>query len=371
MPKKFDFIIVGAGFAGATCARLLTNKGYKCLIIEQRPFVSGNCADEVQDNINVHCFGPHIIHTNNIEVWEFLNYYSPIRKFYPQVKLYNDKIYQFPLSITTLNDIFDLVWLADIKEKLESEKLISEKIVTFKDYILTKFGIDIYNKLYKNLITKIFGNENVLLENVKITPLNLTYYNDNLYPEKYQGIPKYGYINLIEKIIGDDIPILLNTDFLENIEKYTNIAEKIIYTGEIDRLFNYCIGNLEWKSIFFKVDKLEDSSVSGLPMLFFGDNRTEWYRATEHKWLDPENGINIPITYLTYEIPIEWEKDIECYYPILTEKSKNLYKRYLEKMQASYPNMYLCGRKAEYNFASISDVIESAMRLCDTFPDKK
>ena len=375
MEKRYDFVIVGAGFAGASCARLLTNKGYKCLIIEERPFVSGNCIDIKQNNINIHCLGPHIIHTNDEEVWQFLNSNGEIRKFYPNGKTYYDgKLISFPPNLQTVYDIHGDIFVDEAIKYIDKCKVKHETISNIEEYCLSNFGQDIYEQLFANFIKKMFNKDpkELSLDNFEYKELLRKEYNSKLYSEKYQGIPASGYKEYIEGMIGEDIDILLNTSFHKDKEKFISLAKYVIYTGEIDKFFNYCLGSLEWVSVNFDLEDCSEKTTNmlGMPILNFSCKTTNWYRITEHKWLDPDNAKHIDNTIITTEYFVDWNKGMESYYPILTTKSLMTYERYVKKLNALYPNVLLCGRKASYNFAHIADVVRQAIDLTDKFEDK-
>lgn len=375
MSKIYDFVIVGAGFAGATCARLLTDKGYKCLIIEERPFVSGNCVSIKQNNIEIHCLGPHIIHTNDEEVWSFLNNHGQIRKFYPEIKSFNrGELYSFPPNIQTLYEIFRTSFPEEAKQALNDDIQKFKLISNIEEFCLSNYGKNIYNKLFYNYIKKLFNAEpkDLKIENLEYSKNISFIFDQKLYPEKYQGIPVNGYKDYIEGLIGNDIDVLLNTNFLKDKEKYIQLATNVIYTGELDKLFNYCIGPLEWVSVYFELEDMTDKTdnVFGLPIINFSCDTMKWYRSTEHKWLDPENNKDNEFTYVTNEYFDKWDRNKEAYYPILTAKSLNTYDRYLKKLNTLYPSFYICGRRPKYNFAHIADVIRDAIDLTDKFPDK-
>jgi UDP-galactopyranose mutase len=190
--------------------------------------------------------------------------------------------------------------------------------------------------------------------------------------DKYQGIPKIGYTLLIEKIIGD-IPIVLNTNFIQNKKQLLETAENIIYTGELDRLFNYCIGPLKWISIDinFSEETRYTENLFGTPVVNFADNTMKYYRATEHKWFNYENAVKTNKTYITYETYKEWNIGDKPFFCINTELSNIKYKQYVEYVNKTYPNMYLCGKNAEYKNLSMGETMESAFNLCENFLNKK
>lgn len=373
---KYDFIIVGAGFAGATCARLLTDKGYKCLIIEERPFVSGNAVSEKQHGIDIHYFGGHILHTNNEKVWDFLNDYGEIKEWRYPIYTWNDgKIYKSTYNMDIVKDLFSVAWVYEAHNKLKTDFIDKVDIKTVEDFSLKYFGQKIYDNVIKGFYEKLYNKKcseityNCMLEYKNGTNPILSY-KTSFYNDVYQGVPEKGYVTLVENILGDDIDILLQTNFLENKEKYMKLAKYVIYTAELDKFFNYCIGPLSWVSASFELNNESDKTVNltGTPIVNFSSENPNWYRMTEHKWLTPwrigEEDYNTH-TYVTYEYFKEWEPGEECFYPYYTEQSIALYSRYIKRLHQQYPNVILCGRKALYNNMHICEVIEYAMKLVD------
>lgn len=372
---KYDFIIVGAGITGATCARLLTDKGYKCLIIEERPFVGGNCVSDKQFGIDVHLFGPHIFYTNKKEVWDFVNFYSDFNSADFSVYASNvDKMYSVSFDNKMIYDVYNFYWLHETKDIVQGDRLLNKIPENLEEFLQFKYGKKSYEKIFKNYFKKMF-NKSCVEMHQDMSPIKqeMTKYNSKgFYNFQYRGIPNEGYRAFIEKIIGDDIDVLLNTNFLSNKEKYIKLGEKIIYTGEVDRLFNYCMGSLDWLSVAFMIrDEYEHTNnLMGTPIMMFSDENTKWYRITEHKWFNPPQNKNNDHTFVTYEYYKEWKIGDEAFYPIYTNKSLNLYNRYIKKLKEQYPSILICGRRSEYNLNSMGECIESAMKLCDEFPGK-
>ena len=375
--KKYDFVIVGAGFAGATCARLLTDKGYKCLIIEERPFVGGNCLDMFNNGMLIQVFGAHIIHTNDEEVWRFLDIYGNLKNFYPETKMYsNHKLYTYPPNIETLREFYKCLWPSSAKQALDSATTKPDSINNIEDFCLANYGKDIYEKLFKNYFKKKLGREckDLLVDNLENKSKMSFVGGHKMYSEKYQGIPTVGYSKCVENIIGDDIDIMLNTNFLSNKEKYMGYGEYVIYTGEIDKFFGYCIGNLDWASSSFSFQESEsnDTNTTGYPMIMYADDSVGWHRTTEHKWLNDQNSAVIEsVSTVTYEIYKEWQRGEDVIYPILTSDSVALYNRYVKKIIENYPKVLLCGRKPRYNLWHIADVVRDAMNLANKFEYKE
>lgn len=374
--NKYDFMIVGAGFAGAACARLLKDKGYSVIVLEERPFVGGNCATDIQFDIQLHIFDAHIFHTDNKDIWNFLNKYDNIIPFcYTEYIVDNDKRYVFSDDINMCSEVYGkhLPYLLET-ELLTDGFLDNDKFSNLKEYLIYKYGGTIYDKIYKKFYER---NFNESPENI-VPPVHQRLHNFLLkndiryYKEMYQGIPENGYTYLIEKMLGDDIPIMLNKNFLEKPKTYYSLANKVIYTGELDRLFNYCIGKLNWTSTHFVIQdevKLTNNKM-GVPVTNFIDN-TKYHRLIEHKWLTPwKYGTSEDFdkhTIVSYKYYKPWDIGEEAIDLIRDKRSIGLYGRYLELLKKDYPNMLLCGKRAEYKNYSIAETIESAFKLCEQF----
>jgi UDP-galactopyranose mutase len=372
---KYDFVIVGAGFAGATCARLLTDKGYKCLIIEERPFVSGNCVTDNQFNIDVHFCGAHILHTNDNEVWQFLETYGDIHKYEYKFIAWNDgNSYPIPFGMDLLNKVYNKAWPYECEKELIKDIKENNDPQNLEEYLLSKYGQKIYDLVYKNFYEKIYQEKCVNLSIdclIESKNYNLLY-NASFYNDKYKGVPDKGYVNLVESIIGDDIDIILNKNFLENKKKYFSLGRFIIYTGEVDKFFNYDSGNMDWISTVFdfKDESDKTTNLTGAPVVHFTDSKIAWYRLTEHKWLTPWRTGDKDFdshTFLTYEFSQKWKKGMETCFPVWNSRSLNLYNRYCERLKRDFPNVLLCGRKAEFTNYSICETIRSAMDLTNKF----
>ena len=376
---KYDFVIVGAGFAGASCARLLTDKGYNCLIIEERPFVGGNCLTDKQNNIDIHFLGPHILRTNDTYVWEFIKLFGEIHEHKYRFVAWNEgKIYPIPYGMDLLNVIYNKTWPYECQQELNKDIIEHKDVSNIKNYVLNNFGESVYTLTIKNFYEKQYGEfcdnipiECLIEENIK--PLR---YLNSYYQEIYQGVPENGYVNLIETMLGDDIDVLLNVDFLSNKEKYMALGKYVIYTGELDKFFNYCMGSMNWKGVKFEFRDESDkaSNLSGVPVVNFTDDNIEWYRMTEHKWLTPWRIGDADFdshTFVTYELHKEWKPGDEAYYPFPDERSLNLSSRYIKRLKTQYPKVFLCGGKPFYKFRTICETVRDAMNLVDQFEDKQ
>lgn len=370
-------MIIGAGFAGAVCARLLKDKGYSVVIIEERPFVGGNCATDIQHDIQIHLFDTHIIHTNDIDTWNFLNKYDNIIPLnYNECIINENDKYIFSDDINMCSSVYGDIYPYQLEKKLEEDEYLEKTdFNNLKEYLIYKYGKTIYETIYKKYYTKIYNADPEILP----PSLHDRVYNTLLVPdlryhkEMYQGIPENGYTKLIENIIGDDISIMLDTNFLEKPKAYSSLADRVIYTGEIDRLFNYCIGKLEWTTADYVIrdESSHTTNLLGCPVANYIDNKTKWNKISEFKWLTPWKRGNSKSydnhTIVIYKYYKQWDIGDEPIDLINDERSISLYGRYIELLKKDYPNMLLCGRRAEYKRYSIAETIESAFKLCEQF----
>ena len=378
---KYDFLIVGAGIFGATCARLLTDKGYKCLILERKGYVGGLCSDIVNNHIVVNRFGPHVLYTDNQEVWDFVNKYSKFNEYkHFENIVKDDMIFRVPIDMLTINKLFKKTTSLGAFKQLNTEikNYNVLKATTLEDSIIMSSGTTIYGYLLKNLYEKKLGISCAyLLPNTMpfLMPISVKH-ESTMYNTRWQGFPKEGYTKMIENIIGDDIDIMLNKDFVKDIDKYLNIANIILYTGAIDELCHYMYGPLKWQSAkFVQIDEsLRGNYIYGCAVTNVENPKDELYRIIEHKWFTPENIGNQDFdktNIVTYEYPKKWEPGDELLYSINDEESMELHKRYCEYIYDKYPNMVLCGKNGAYDNFTISYSIEAALTICKSIEEKK
>jgi len=370
MPK-YDFLIVGAGFFGATCARKLTDSGYKCLIVEKEKTVGGLCADYRLNDIDIHSFGSHVIHTSNEEVYEFLNKYSKINHLDYYVKALNNNIYySYPCNMNAFSQLYNTKYPQEAKEIItddiknygvEYRRNLEEETIYwggFKFYInhIKGYFEKIYGKTCKELPVGLFRDIRV----------DYTYIND-FFGEKYVGIPEDGYTKLVENIIGDDIDILLNTDFFKNRESFMNIANFIICTCPIDKFCNYIYGALPWSTVKFELKDFskETNNFLGFPTLRITDPNNGLIQIDEYKWLTPKrysNEYNLH-TYLMYTYPDKWDPDKKCIYALNDNKSEELLTKYISFVKENFPNVLFGGRQGLFRNLNICESINIAFDL--------
>ena len=372
---KYDFLIVGAGFFGATCARLLTDKGYNCLIVEQRSIVGGNCATKRVYDIDVHMYGPHVLHTDDKEVWDFLNKYGKIIPYKHEVVAYSeDKLYHLPINMNTFNDVFEIYFPQDAIAKIEEEinKFNVPQSTNLEEYAINSCGYTIYNQLIKGYSEKLWGTECKNINPIIFSNFPIRFIYDNSYfNDEYQGIPEDGYTKLIENIIGDDIDIMLNTNYLDNRDKLDKLASYVIFSGPIDKFCNYVYGPLKWRSIRFETvdESSKGNNIFGNSVINIPDKDNELLRITEHKWFTKDRVKTSEEfnkhTIVTYEYAEDWKPGLECLYPILDEKNEEILNKYIKFTEDNFPNFIFGGRQGIYKPISMCETIQLAMNIAN------
>jgi UDP-galactopyranose mutase len=361
----YDFLIVGAGFFGSICARELTDMGHKCLVIDKRDHIGGNCFTENRDNIDIHKYGAHIFHTSNKEVWDYINRFSEFNNYRHHVLAnYNEEIYSLPFNMFTFNKLWN------INTPDEAKKIISEQsngVVdpsNLEEQAIKLVGTDVYEKLIKGYTKKQWKKEPKLLpkEIIKRLPVRFNYDN-NYFNDIYQGIPIDGYTKIFEKLL-DGIEVRLNTDFFLNKEELMSLSKKVIYTGPIDKFYNYKFGYLEYKSVNFEIKKLNTNNFQGASVVNYTDESIPYTRIIEHKHFQ-DNGSEL--TWCTWEYPVDYiPEKIEPYYPVNDFENNEKYKKYLNLAYLER-DIYFGGRLAEYKYYDMHQVIESALTFIKKF----
>lgn len=282
---KYDYLIIGSGLFGSVCARELTDLGYKVLVLEKRNHIGGNVYTENIQGINVHKYGAHIFHTNNERVWEYLNRFISFNSFINSpIANYKGQLYSLPFNMNTFKQMWNIDTPEEAKQIIEEQrKEINHEPQNLEEQAISLVGRDIYEKLIKGYTEKQWGRECKELPSfiIKRLPVRFTFDN-NYFNALYQGIPIGGYTKLIENLLKD-IEIKLNTDYLENKDKYDQISKHIIYTGPIDAYFNYSLGYLEYRSLRFETENLEIDNYQNNAVVNYTDSQIPYTRILEHK----------------------------------------------------------------------------------------
>ena len=361
----YDYLIVGAGLYGAVMAQMAKEVGMSALVIERRPHIAGNIYTEDVEGIHVHKYGAHIFHTNNKEVWDYVNRFATFNRFTNSpVANYKGELYSLPFNMYTFNKMWGVVTPEEAAAKIaEQRKEITSEPKNLEEQAISLVGRDIYEKLIKGYTEKQWGRDCKDLPSfiIKRLPVRLIFDN-NYFNALYQGIPVGGYTKMVERML-EGVEVKLNVDYLTDKEYWNSQAEKVIYTGPIDAYFNYCLGNLEYRSVRFETELLDQANFQGNAAVNYTDRETPWTRIIEHKWFEfgkDENGNDLPKTVISREFSSEWKPGDEPYYPVNDVKNSRLYAAY--KLMAERDDKVIFGgRLAEYKYYDMDKVIEEAL----------
>lgn len=355
----YDYIIVGSGLYGSVFAQQANEAGKKCLILERRHHNGGNCYTENVESIQVHKYGPHIFHTSDKGIWDYVNQFAEFNNFVnkPKVK-YGERIFSFPINLMTLHQIFGVTTPEEARKKLEEVRVRIKNPSNLEEWVLNEVGEEIYEKFIKGYTIKQWGRDPKELPAsiIKRLPIRLTY-DENYFFDRYQGIPIGGYTRMIENIQGE-VPVKFGVDFLEDKEHWESQAKRIVFTGPIDEFFNYSEGLLEYRSIDFNTEILEVEDFQGNAVVNYTEDNIPWTRICEHKHFD---WVKSDKTVITKEFPAEWKLGKERFYPVSDERNKSIYSSY-KKLAHNISDKYIFGgRLAEYKYYDMHQVIGSAL----------
>ena len=362
---KYDYLIVGAGLFGAVCARELTDKGKKCLVIDRRDHIAGNIYTEKVEGINVHKYGAHIFHTSDKEVWQYVNRFAEFNQYINSpVAVYKDELYNLPFNMNT----FSRMW--GIKTPEEAKKIIADQVekagitepTNLEEQAISLVGTDIYTKLIKDYTEKQWGRSCRELPAfiIRRLPCRFTYDN-NYFNDRYQGIAEGGYTAMVERMLAG-IEVRLNTDYEAFVSENPDVAKKTIYTGCIDAFYGYRFGALQYRSVRFESEVLDVENYQGNAVVNYTSHDQPYTRVIEHKHF--EFGSQ-PKTVVSYEYSEEWKPGIEPYYPINDEENGALYAKYKE-LADKEPNVIFGGRLGQYRYYDMDKVIRAALDMLKT-----
>ncbi|WP_330572630.1 UDP-galactopyranose mutase [Robinsoniella peoriensis] len=360
----YNYLIVGAGLFGSIFAYEATKRGKTCLVIDKRNHIGGNIYTEEMDGIQVHKYGAHIFHTSNKEVWDYVNQFAEFNRYTNSpVAYYKGEIYNMPFNMNTFNKMWGVVTpgeaKAKIKEQIEESRIVNPQ--NLEEQAISLVGKDIYEKLVKGYTQKQWGKSCTELPSfiIKRLPVRFTYDN-NYFNDLYQGIPIGGYTQIIEKMLrGSDIR--LETDYFANREELDGLAEKTVFTGMIDEFYDQCYGALEYRSLHFETQILDEENYQGNAVVNYTEYDIPYTRIIEHKHFEYGKQDK---TVITKEYPKQWEVGSEPYYPINDDKNGKIYEKYKEKAEKE-ENIIFGGRLAEYRYYDMHNVIEQALRCVD------
>ena len=356
----YDYLIVGAGLYGAVFAQEAKKAGKTCLVIDKRDHIAGNIYTKDVEGIQVHQYGAHIFHTNNKEVWDYVNQFATFNRYTNSpVANYHGELYNLPFNMNTFNKMWGVVTPAEAQAKIEEQR--REANITepknLEEQAISLAGRDIYEKLVKGYTEKQWGRPCTELPAfiIKRLPLRFTFDN-NYFNALYQGIPVEGYTALVAKML-EGIEVRLGVDYLADKANLDRLADKVVYTGPIDAYFGLRLGYLEYRSVRFETEVLDMENFQGNAVINYTDRETPYTRIIEHKHF--VFGTQ-PKTVISREYSSEWKPGDEPYYPVNDEKNGELYQQYKALADAE-SKVIFGGRLGEYKYYDMDKVIESAL----------
>ena len=378
---KYDYLVVGAGLYGAVFAHEARKAGKSVRVIDRRPNIAGNVYTEDVEGIHVHKYGAHIFHTNDTEVWNYVQQFATFNRFTNSpVANYHGELYSLPFNMYTFNRMWGVVTPEEAAAKIDEQKrdYIAQKQAerglaadapfepqNLEEQAISLIGVDIYEKLIKGYTEKQWGRPCTELPSfiIKRLPVRLTFDN-NYFNALYQGIPVGGYTQMVANML-DGIEVELGVDYLAEKAKYDALAEKVVYTGAIDAYFGYQLGTLEYRSVRFETELLDQPNFQGNAAVNYTDRETPWTRIIEHKWFEfgkDAEGRDLPKTVISREFSSEWKPGDEPYYPVNDEKNGALYQAY-KTLADSETRVIFGGRLGEYKYYDMDKVIASALEM--------
>ena len=360
--KHYDYILVGSGLYAGVFAWYAKQRGKTCLVLERRDHIGGNVYCEDVEGIHVHKYGAHIFHTSNRKVWDFVNSLVEFNRYTNSpVANYKGEIYNMPFNMNTFSKMWGIATPKEAEEIINRQKAaVKGEPKNLEEQAISLVGEDIYKKLIKGYTEKQWGRDCKDLPAFIIKRLPVRYtYDNNYFNDLYQGIPIGGYNVLIDALFeGCDVE--LGVDYNENKEKYNALGGKVLYTGMLDAYFGYQFGKLEYRSLRFETEVLDEQNHQGVAVVNYTDRETPYSRVIEHKHF--EFGTQEK-TVITKEYPTDWEEGMEPYYPVNDEKNQELYQKY--RTLADEEHLLIGGRLAEYKYYDMDKVIESAFQLVE------
>lgn len=362
---KYDFLIVGAGLYGSVFAHCATNKGYRCLVIDKRPHLGGNLYCENIENINVHKYGPHIFHTSNKKVWDFVNSIVEFNRFTESpVAIYKGNVYNLPFNMNTFSQMWGVITPEEARKKISEQRkeMEGKEPTNLEEQAISLVGRDIYERLIKGYTEKQWGRRCTDLPPFIIKRLPVRFvYDNNYFNDSYQGVPIGGYNVLIEGLLKG-IETKTDCDFFANRKEFESIADKIVFTGKIDEFYDYRYGKLEYRTVKFENEILPTSNYQGIAQINYTDIEIPYTRVIEHKHFesfaaDVEKN---PKTVISREYSVEWEDGMEPYYPINDEKNTILFTKYQELANKEI-SIIFGGRLAEYKYYDMAPIVEKVL----------
>lgn len=372
--KKYDYLIVGSGLFGSAFARRATDAGRRCLVIDKRPHTGGNLRCESIEGINVHCYGPHIFHTSDREVWDFVNSIVPFRSFInAPVAFYKGRLYNLPFNMNTFTQMWGVITPDQARARIEEQRAeavaamqaegVSEPR-NLEEQALLLVGRDVYQKLIKGYTEKQWGRPCTELPPFIIRRLPVRFvFDNNYFNDIWQGIPEGGYNRLTDGLLkGSDI--LTGVDFFDDRQKWEAIADRIVFTGKIDEYFGYRFGPLQYRTVRFETEVLDTPNHQGVAIVNYTEREVPFTRIIEHKHFEMSHqDVNAcPKTVITKEFSTEWKDGMEPFYPVNDEKNNALYGQY-KALADAQEKVIFGGRLAEYRYYDMAPLLRRVLDI--------
>ena len=372
--EKYDYLIVGAGLFGSTFAYCAKQQGKKSLVIDKRPHLGGNLYCENIANINVHKYGPHIFHTSNKKVWDFVNNIVEFNRFTESpVAIYQGKAYNLPFNMNTFSQMWGVITPEEAKKKIEEQRkeMEGKEITNLEEQAISLVGRDIYERLIKGYTEKQWGRKCTELPPFIIRRLPVRFvYDNNYFNDSYQGVPIGGYNKLIDGLL-EGIDTQVNVDFFEERNRSNSSFsilnsqfENIVFTGRIDEFYDFRYGKLDYRTVRFETETLPTSNYQGLAQINYTEAEIPYTRIIEHKHFESfaADVDKNPQTVISREYSVEWKEGLEPYYPINDEKNNALYQKY-EALAQQESNVIFGGRLAEYKYYDMAPIVEKVLGM--------
>jgi len=361
--KHYDYLIVGAGLFGAVFAREAMNRGKTCLVVDKCDHIAGNIYTQEVEGIQVHVYGAHIFHTSNKAVWDYVQQYAEFNHYInTPIANYKGELYNMPFNMHTFYQMWGVTTPEAARAKIEEQRAeITGEPQNLEEQAISLVGRDIYEKLVKGYTEKQWGRSCTELPAFIIKRLPVRYtFDNNYFNDPYQGIPKEGYTALVERLL-EGADLRLDTDYLANRAELDALADTVLYTGCIDEYYDYCYGELEYRSLRFETEVLDTPNYQGVAVVNYNEREIPFTRLIEHKHF---NFGTQDKTVITREYPATWEKGMRPYYPVNNEKNQALFEQY-RQLAAGEEKVIFGGRLGHYKYYDMDKVIEAALALTE------
>ena len=371
----YQYLVVGAGLYGAVFAHEMEKRGKDCLVIEKRDHIAGNIYTKEVNGIQVHEYGAHIFHTSDKEVWNYVNQFAEFNHYINcPVARYKDELYNLPFNMNTFAKMWNIKTPKEAREHIDAQ--IADLHITepknLEEQALSLVGRDIYEKLVKGYTEKQWGRDCKELPSFIIKRLPVRFvFDNNYFNDPYQGIPKGGYTQIVEKLL-EGIPVKLGTDYETFCQRSTDggfisvdgedTFEKVLYTGMIDQFYEYCYGELAYRSLRFETEYLKDEdNYQGNAVVNYTEREVPYTRIIEHKHFEfgTQKG-----TVITREYPKEWSRGDEPYYPVNDQHNSELYEKYAQRATQE-KNVLFGGRLGQYKYYDMDKVVRAALTMVE------